>query len=89
MLIAAALASDSELGPGLTCENLAKGLYTQPPQLATDGVSWPDTSHALNAELADTTFRLALFVPPSAARLKDPNMIARGLRCRFGADRNA
>jgi hypothetical protein len=35
-------------------------------------VSWPDTSHALNAVLADTTFRPALFVPPSAARLKTP-----------------
>ena len=33
-------------------------------------MAWPDTSHALNAVLADTTFRPALFVPPSAARLK-------------------
>jgi hypothetical protein len=31
-----------------------------------------DTSHALNALFADTTFRPALFAPPSAARLKTP-----------------
>src|ERR1700756_4858610 len=60
MLMAAALASDTGLGPGLTCEILSV------PWL----VSWPVTSHALNAALADTTFRLALFVPPSTARLK-------------------
>ena len=48
------------LGPGLTCEILS----------VPWPVSWPDTSHALNAVLADTTFRPALFVPPSAARLK-------------------
>src|SRR6266851_6013008 len=60
MLIAAALASDAGLGPGLTCEILS----------VPWPVSWPDTSHALNAELAETTFRPALFVPPSAARLK-------------------
>jgi hypothetical protein len=34
--------------------------------------SWPDTSHALNALFADTTFRPALFAPPSAAKLKTP-----------------
>src|SRR6516165_4906210 len=60
MLMAAALASDAGLGPGLTCEILR----------VPWPVSWPDTSHALNAVLADTTLRPALFVPPSAARLK-------------------
>jgi hypothetical protein len=34
--------------------------------------SRPDTSHALNAALIDTTLRAAFFVPPSAARLKTP-----------------
>src|ERR1700758_78264 len=58
--MAAALASDAGFGPGLTCEILS----------VPWPVSWPDTSHALNAVLADTTFRPALFVPPSAARLK-------------------
>src|SRR6516165_12421614 len=62
MLIAAALASDVGLGPGLTCEILS----------VPWPVSWPDTSHALNAVLADTTFRPALFAPPSTARLKTP-----------------
>src|SRR5260370_41665717 len=62
MLMAAALASDMGLGPGLTCEILR----------VPWPVSWPDTSHALNAVLADTTFRPALFAPPSAARLKTP-----------------
>src|ERR1700730_12023708 len=62
MLMAAALASDAGLGPGLTCEIL------RVPWPA----SWPETSHALNAALADTTFRPALFVPPSAAKLKTP-----------------
>src|SRR5262249_4699691 len=47
-------------GPGLTCETFK----------VPWPVSWPDTSHALNAVLADTTFRPALFGPPSAARLK-------------------
>src|SRR5215472_6417283 len=60
ILIAAALESDVGLGPGLTCEILS----------VPCPVSWPDTSHALNAVLADTTFSPALFVPPSAARLK-------------------
>src|SRR5262252_5609198 len=60
ILIAAALASDVGLGPGLTCEILS----------VPWPVSWPEISHALNAVLADTTFRPALFVPPSAARLK-------------------
>src|SRR5579863_6692645 len=62
MLRAAALASDAGSGPGLTCETL-----TVPWP-----ISWPDTSHALKAVLADTTFRPALFAPPSAARLKTP-----------------
>src|SRR5262252_10756696 len=62
ILIAAALASDVGLGPGLTCEILS----------VPWPVSWPDTSHALNAVLADTTLRLALFVPPVAARLNIP-----------------
>src|SRR5215469_4171517 len=60
ILIAAALASDVGLRPGLTCEILS----------VPWPVSWPETSHALNAVLADTTFRPALFVPPLAARLK-------------------
>src|SRR6266849_1881351 len=60
MLIAAALASDAGSGPGLTCEILR----------VPCPVSWPDTSHALNAVLADTTLSAALFVPPSVARLK-------------------
>src|SRR5260370_21860556 len=59
MLMAAALASDVGLGPGLTCETLR----------VPWPVSWPDISHALNAVLADTTFRPALFGPPSAAGL--------------------
>src|SRR5215469_18273870 len=62
MLMAAALASDAGSGPGLTCEILR----------VPWPVSCPDTSHALNAVLRDTTFRPALFVPPSAARLKTP-----------------
>src|SRR5260370_28741836 len=62
MLRAAALGADVGLGPGLTCEILR----------VPWPVSWPDTSHALNAVLADTTFRPALFFPPSAARLKTP-----------------
>src|SRR6516165_10429135 len=77
MLRAAALASEVETGPGLTCE-----ILTVPW-----AVSWPDTSQALNAELIDTTFRPALLVPPSAARLKTATW--RGLRCGFGADRDA
>src|SRR5262245_16925722 len=60
MLMAAALASDAGSGPGLTWEILR----------VPWPVSCPDTSHALNAVLRDTTFRPALFVPPSAARLK-------------------
>src|SRR6516225_2252327 len=79
MLIAAALASDSGLGPGLTCEILS----------VPWPVSWPDTSHALNAELADTTIQAGVVRPTVGSQIKDPNMIARGLRCRFGADRNA
>src|SRR3974390_2370 len=59
-LMAAALASDVGSGPGLRCEILS----------VPWPVSCPDTSHALNAVLADTTFRPALFAPPSAARLK-------------------
>jgi hypothetical protein len=59
MLMAAALASDVGFGPGFTCETLS----------VPCAVSWPDTSQALNAELAQTTCRLALLVPPSAARL--------------------
>src|SRR5271166_3986997 len=62
MLRAAAFSSDAGSGPGLTCEILR---VPWPD-------SWPDTSHALNAVLADTTFRPALFVPPSATRLKTP-----------------
>src|SRR5215468_5953783 len=60
MLMAAALASDVGSGPGLTCETFR----------VPWPVSWPDTSHALKAVLADTTLRLALFDPPPAARLK-------------------
>jgi hypothetical protein len=59
MLIAAALASDVASGPGLTCETFS----------VPWAVSWPDTSHALNAVLADTTFRPALLIPPLAAKL--------------------
>src|SRR6516225_1013882 len=60
MLIAAAFASDPGSGPGLTCVILS----------VPWPVSCPDTSDALNAVLADTTFSAALFVPPFAARLK-------------------
>src|SRR5208337_1379570 len=62
MLRAAAFSSDAGSGPGLTCEILRVPWAD----------SWPDTSHALNALFADTTFRPALFAPPSAARLKTP-----------------
>src|SRR6516164_11736455 len=60
MLRAAAFASDLGSGPGLTCEILS----------VPWPVSWPDTSHALNSVLDETTFRPALFAPPSAAKLK-------------------
>src|SRR5579859_7610248 len=59
-LMAAALASDAGSGPGLTCETLR----------VPWPVSRPLTSAALNAVLAETTFRPALLAPPSAARLK-------------------
>src|SRR5260370_9371471 len=62
MLRAAAFASDAWSGPGLTCEILR---VPWPD-------SWPETSQALNAALADTTFKPALFFPPLAARLKTP-----------------
>src|SRR6516225_5576098 len=60
LLRAAATASHVGLGQGSRWETLSLPWR----------VSWPDTAHALYAVLADTTFRPALFVPPSAARLK-------------------
>src|SRR5215831_16188728 len=59
-LIAAALASDVGSGPGLTCETFS----------VPCAVSWPLTSAALNAVLAETTLSAALLAPPSAARLR-------------------
>src|SRR5579859_3013143 len=59
-LMAAASASELGSGPVLTCEILS----------VPWPVSWPLTSAALKAVLAETTFRAALLGPPSAARLK-------------------
>src|SRR5271165_1333495 len=62
MLTAAALASNVGSVLGLTCE-----IFRVPWP-----ISWPDTSHALNAVLAETTLSAALFAPPSVTRLKTP-----------------
>ena len=78
MLIAAALASDVASGPGLRCD-----IFSVPWP-----VSWPVTSHALKAVLMDTTFKLALFVPPVAAR-EYPDVVTGGLGCGFSTDGNA